>query len=107
MTPEELERVMNFIIERQERMTAQQEQQQFFINTLLDSQNTLTATVTRIAETQGQQIATQGRQIAAQGRQIAAQGRQIAVLTDNLGKLSATVDRYIHALGNGSNNGSS
>lgn len=93
MTNEELERVMNFIIERQERITAQQEQQQFFINTLLDSQNTLTATVTRIAETQG--------------RQIAAQGRQIAVLTENLSNLTATVDRYIHALGNGSNNGSS
>jgi len=86
MTNEELERVMNFIIKRQERMTAQQEQQQFFINTLLDSQNTLTATVTRIAETQGQQI---------------------AVLTENLNNLTATVDRYIHALGNGSNNGSS
>ncbi len=92
MTNEELERVMNFIIERQERMTAQQEQQQFFINTLLDSQNTLTTTVTRIAETQG--------------RQIAAQGRQIAVLTENLSNLTATVDRYIHALGNGSNGSS-
>jgi len=93
MTNEELERVMNFIIERQERMTAQQEQQQFFINTLLDSQNTLTATVTHIAE--------------IQGRQIAAQGQQIAVLTENLSKLTATVDRYFHTLGNGSNNGSS
>ncbi len=96
MTNDELERIMNFMIERQEvfdarqeRMAAQAEQQQLIVNALLDSQNTLTATVLRIAETHSAQIAEHGRQIAA--------------TNETVNRLSATVDRYISARGNGSN----
>ncbi len=89
MTPEELERVMNFIIERQERMAAHQEGQQFFLDALLSSQKTLTATVMQIATGTVQRFDRQDAQIAA--------------TNESVNQLSATVDRYIKARGQNSN----
>jgi flagellar biosynthesis/type III secretory pathway protein FliH len=89
MTPEELERVMNFIIERQERMAAQQEGQQFLLDALLSSQKTLTATVMQIANGVVERFDRQDAEMSA--------------LREAVGDLTRTVDRYITARGNGSN----
>ena len=89
MTNEELERVMNFIIERQERMAAQQEGQQFLVDALLSSQKTLTATVMQMATGTVQRFDRQDTEMSA--------------MREAVGDLTRTVDRYITARGNGSN----
>lgn len=89
MTPDELEKVMNFIIERQERMAAQQEGQQFLVDALLSSQKTLTATVMQIA------TGTVNR--------FDRQDAEMSAMREAVGDLTRTVDRYITARGNGSN----
>lgn len=89
MTNEEMERVMNFIIERQERMAERDEHQQLLLESLLESQNLLTETATRIAE-------------AHQAR-LNRHDDEFRSVRESLDNLSRTVDRYITARGNGAN----
>jgi hypothetical protein len=103
MTPEELERVMNFIIERQERMAAQQEGQQFLVDALLSSQKTLTATVMQIANGVVERFDRQDAEMSVMRERHDRQDAQIAATNESVSRLSATVDRYITARGNGSN----
>ncbi len=91
MTPEELERVMNFIIERQENLGDVLQQQQQLMGTVIESQNTLTATVLQIAE------ATDAR--------LNKHDEQFAEMRENINSLTRTVDRYITARGNNGTGG--
>lgn len=93
MTNDELERVMNFIIERQERIAEQQEISATQIGALASLQ---TSNDERIARFERSYIAISDLLQKHDG--------QLVALTDGLNKLTQTVERYISARGN---NGSS
>lgn len=85
---------MNFIIERQERFAGQQTHQQMLVDTLLESQNTLTKSVTQIVQAHNARL---NRQDARDDKQ----DTRLDALTDSLNSLTRTVDRYISARTNG------
>jgi chromosome segregation ATPase len=98
MTPEEMERVMNFIIERQEQFTnqlAEQQailsQQQMLVGTLIESQNTLTATVQQIADSHSQRLNRHDERFAE--------------TQESINSLTRTVERYINARGSNGSGG--
>jgi hypothetical protein len=110
MTNEELENVMNFIIERQERFADQQTHQQMLVDTLLESQNTLTATVLQITEAHNARInrldehdRRQLEIIEAHNARFDRHDDGFKSMRESIDNLSRTVDRYITARGNGSN----
>ncbi len=91
MTNEELERVMNFIIERQETFASQISEQQMLVGTLIESQNTLTATVQQISD--------------AHSQRLDSHDEQFAETQESINSLTRTVERYINARGSNGNGG--
>jgi hypothetical protein len=90
------QRQMDFILEQQAQFAVdiqllkeQTREQKIIVDGLLNLQNTLTATVMQIANGVVQRFEKQDAQIAA--------------TQDSVNQLSATVDRYIKARGQGSN----
>jgi hypothetical protein len=108
MTNEELERIMNFIIERQEQGADQLTQAEAIIIALAESQ---LQTDKRLAA-QDERIARFERSYTAIADLLERHDGQIVVVTANVNKLtevvsslSATVDRYITARGNNGSGG--
>ncbi len=108
MTNDELERIMNFIIERQERITEQQELTQTILIQLARRDEELA----RRDDDKEQRIARFERSYTAISDLLVNHDDQLIAVTDNVNKLtdvvaalSATVDRYISARGNNGANG--
>lgn len=100
MTNNELERIMNFIIERQERITEQQEQTQTILAELARRDDELASR----DDDKEQRIARFERSYTAISDLLVNHDDQLIAVTDNVNKLtivvaalSATVDRYISA----------
>jgi ABC-type transporter Mla subunit MlaD len=102
MTNEELERLMNFIIVRQERMTEQQEQTQ----SVLAQTQTVLGELARRDDDKDQRIARFERSYTEIAGLLAKHDDQLEALTDGLNRLTQTVDRYIAARGNNGSSGS-
>ncbi len=108
MTPEELERLMNFIIERQERIS---EHQEHGAEQLAQAETIITA----LAQSQlqnDQRLGDHDERIARFERSYATiagllerHDTQLVALTDGLNRLTQTVDRYITARGNNGSGG--
>ncbi len=94
MTNDELERIMNFIIERQERITEQQEQTQAVLGEL----------AARDGDKE-QRIARFERSYTTIAGLLERHDTQLVALTDGLNRLTQTVDRYITARGNNGSGG--
>jgi ABC-type transporter Mla subunit MlaD len=90
MTNEELERIMNFIIERQERAADQ----------LAETENIL-AELARRDDDKEQRIARFERSYTVIADLLQRHDTQIVALTDGLNRLTETVNRYITARGDG------
>jgi ABC-type transporter Mla subunit MlaD len=101
MTNDELERIMNFIIVRQERITGQQEQTQ---SVLTETQSVL-GELARRDDDKEQRIARFERSYTTIAGLLERHDTQIVALTDGLNRLTQTVDRYIAARGNNGSNG--
>jgi ABC-type transporter Mla subunit MlaD len=108
MTNEELERIMNFIIERQERITEQQEQTQ----AVLGETQAVLGELARRDDDKEQRIARFERSYTEIAGLLTKHDDQLVAVTDNVNKLtevvsslSATVDRYITARGNNGSGG--
>jgi ABC-type transporter Mla subunit MlaD len=101
MTNDELERIMNFIIERQERITEQQQETQ----AVLGETQTILAELARRDSDKEQRIARFERSYVAIGELLAKHDDQLVTVTDNVNKLTETVDRYITARGNNGSGG--
>lgn len=118
MTNDELERIMNFIVERQERIAAQQErtaaQQAANAEQLAANAEQLAlseALINALAKRQlelGEKLEDHDERIARFERSYTAistllqrHDTQILALTDGLNNLITTVNRYITARGNG------
>ncbi len=115
MTNDELERIMSFIIERQERISDQQAvsadqlaQAEAIIIALAESQ----LQTDKRLDTQDERIARFERSYRVIADLLAKHDNQLVNVTDNVNKLtdvvaalSATVDRYISARGNNGANG--
>jgi len=97
MTPEELERLMNFIIKRQEQGAEQLAQADAIINALAKSQLHSSEQIERHDE----RIARFERSYVSIGELLKKHDDQLVALTDGLNKLTQTVERYITARGNG------
>jgi ABC-type transporter Mla subunit MlaD len=105
MTPEELERVMNFIIERQENLGDVLQQQQQLMGTVIESQNVLTATVQQIAEAHNSRLNKHDEQFAKLVATANRHDEEFAEMRENINSLTRTVDRYITARGNNGTGG--
>lgn len=122
MTNDELERIMNFIIERQERITEQQELTQTILIQLARRDEQLARRDEELArrdeqlarhdDDKEQRIARFERSYTAISDLLVNHDDQLIAVTDNVNKLtdvvaalSATVDRYISARGNDGTNG--
>jgi len=97
MTPEEIEKLMQFIIARQERIAELQE--------ISASQITLLTTVqvdqnARLDE-HSERIARFERSYSVIADLLQRHDGQLVALTDGLNSLTRTVERYITAQGNG------
>ncbi len=101
MTNDELERMMNFMIERQERVTEQQEQTQ---SVLAETQSVLAELAARDGDKE-QRIARFERSYTAIAGLLERHDTQLVALTDGLNRLTQTVDRYITARGNNGSGG--
>lgn len=108
MTNDERERIMNFIIERQERITEQQELTQTILTQLARRDEELA----RRDSDKEQRIARFERSYTMISDLLVNHDDQLIAVTDNVNKLtdvvaalSATVDRYISARGNNGANG--
>jgi ABC-type transporter Mla subunit MlaD len=108
MTNDELERIMNFIIERQEQGADQLAQAEAIITALAESQ---LQTDKRVA-LQDERIARFERSYSSIADLLAKHDNQLVNVTDNVNKLtgvvttlSETVDRYIAARGNNGSSG--
>jgi hypothetical protein len=104
------QRQMDFILDQQAQFTAdiqllkeQTREQKIIVDGLLDLQNTLTATVMQIANGVVQRFDKQNAEMSALRERHDRQDAQIAATNESVSRLSATVDRYIRARGNGSN----
>jgi septal ring factor EnvC (AmiA/AmiB activator) len=108
MSNEELERIMNFIVKRQEYATEQ-------IARLTESQTRFDEALSRLAEQQGdheERIARFERSyvriaqlLEKHDGQLDAVTEGLNNVTDGLAKLTTLVTRYIAARGDGSNGG--
>ncbi len=94
MTNDEIERIINFIIESQERITEQQHETQIIL-----------AELARRDSDKEQRIARFERSYVAIGELLAKHDDQLVTVTDNVNKLTETVDRYITARGNNGSGG--
>ena len=115
MTNDELERIMNFIIERQEQGADQLMQAEAIVIALAESQ---LQTDKRLAA-QDERLARFERSYTSIADLLAKHDNQLVSVTDNVNRLtgvvaalsetvavlSATVDRYISARGNNGANG--
>jgi ABC-type transporter Mla subunit MlaD len=108
MTNDELERIMNFIIERQERITEQQEQTQ----SVLAETQTVLAELAHRDDDKEQRIARFERSYTEIAGLLTKHDDQLVAVTDNVNKLtdtvaslSATVERYISARGSNGSGG--
>ncbi len=104
MDNDELERVMNFIIQRQEvaaeqqaRTAEQMAQAETIINALAKSQ----LHADERLENHAERIARFERSYTVIAELLNRQDTQLVALTDGLNKLTQTVERYITARGNG------
>jgi chromosome segregation ATPase len=104
MDNDELERVMNFIIQRQEVAAEQQAitaeqmaQAETIINALAKSQ----LHADEQLESHGERIARFERSYTVIADLLNRHDTQLVALTDGLNKLAQTVERYITARGNG------
>jgi len=104
MTNEELERVMNFIIERQEVAA---DQQALSAEQLAQAETIITALARKQLQTD-EQIAAHDDRIARFERSytgiadlLQKHDGQLVALTDGLNSLTRAVERYITARGNG------
>ncbi len=97
MTPEELEKLMNFIIKRQEQGAEQLAQADAIINALAKSQLHTTEQI----EGHDERIARFERSYTSIADLLNRHDTQLVALTDGLNKLTLTVERYITARGNG------
>lgn len=95
MTNDELERIMNFIIERQETFAEQLTQAQTIITALAARQ-----------EKHDERIARFERSYTVITGLLEKHDTQIEAVTEGLNNLIATVNRYIAARGDGSNGSS-
>jgi hypothetical protein len=94
VTNDEIERIINFIIESQERITEQQHETQIIL-----------AELARRDSDKEQRIARFERSYVAIGELLAKHDDQLVTVTDNVNKLTETVDRYITARGNNGSGG--
>jgi archaellum component FlaC len=97
MDNDELERVMNFIIQRQEQGAEQLAQAETIINALAKSQ----LHADKQLEKHDERIARFERSYASIADLLNRHDTQLVALTDGLNKLTQTVERYITARGNG------
>ncbi len=104
MTNDEIERIMNFIIERQERVT---EQQAVTATQLAQSEAIINALAKRQLETDeklddhNERIARFERSYAVVSNLLQKHDTQIDAVTEGLNNLITTVNRYITTRGNG------
>lgn len=122
MTNDELERIMNFIIERQEQGADQLMQAEAIIIALAESQlqtDKRLAAQDERAAAQDERLARFERSYTSIADLLAKHDNQLVSVTDNVNRLtgvvaalsetvaalSATVDRYISAQGNNGANG--
>lgn len=97
MTNDELEKIMNFIIERQEQGAEQLAQAETLINALAQSQLQTNGQL----EKQDERLARFERSYTTIAELLQKHDGQLLALTDGLNKLTQTVERYITARGNG------
>jgi ABC-type transporter Mla subunit MlaD len=97
MDNDELERLMNFIVQRQEQGAEQLAQADAIINALAKSQ----LHATEQLENHDERIARFERSYAVIGDLLKRHDDQLIALTDGLNSLTRTVERYITAQGNG------
>jgi ABC-type transporter Mla subunit MlaD len=108
MSDDELERIMNFIIERQETGADQLAQAESIITALANVQTQTSKQLTAHDD----RIARFERSYVAIAELLEKHDNQLVVVTENLNRLtdvvadlSATVNRYITARGNNGSNG--
>ena len=89
MTPEELERVMNFIIERQERFAEAMQQTQAVLATLVEHDSDKEKRIARFE-----------RSYVAISDLLVSHDSQLVAITDGINDLTSVVNRYITARGN-------
>ncbi len=99
MTNDELERIMNFIIERQENGAEQLERAEAIITALAERQ----IEFARRQENHEDRIARFERSYTVIAEMLGKHDTQIEAITEGLNNLIATVNRYIAARGDGSN----
>ncbi len=99
MTNEELENVMNFIIERQERTVEQQAEHDERIARFERSYTVIADLLQR----HDSQIVTLTDNANNVNEAVAGLAMNLAELNASVSRLSTTVERYIKARGNGSN----
>ncbi len=108
MTDDELERIMNFIIERQEAGADQLAQAERIITALAQTQERtdqqLSAHDERIARFERSYVAI-AELLEKHDHQIEGVTENLNRLTDVVADLSASVNRYITARGNNGSNG--
>ncbi len=108
MTNDELERVMNFIIARQEQGAEQLAQAETIINALAQNQRQTDEQLAALAASHGdhdERIARFERSYSAIADLLQKHDGQIDALTGAVNQLTDTVNRYITARGNGHDNG--
>jgi ABC-type transporter Mla subunit MlaD len=115
MTNDELERIMNFIIERQEHIADQQAvsadqlaQAETLITTLAsqhEETQTVMAELARRDADKEQRIARFERSYSTIAGLLEKHDDQLVALTDGLNRLTQTVERYITARGNNGSSG--
>ena len=89
MTPEELERVMNFIIERQEQFAEQMQQTQAVLAALVEHDSDKEKRIARFE-----------RSYVAISDLLVSHDSQLVAITDGINDLTSVVNRYITARGN-------
>ncbi len=104
------QRQMDFILEQQAQFTVdiqllkeQTREQKTIVDSILDAQNNLTTTVLTFAQNVSARFDRQDAEMTALRERHDRQDAQIAATNENVSRLSATVDRFIKARGNGSN----
>ncbi len=108
MTNDELERMMNFIIERQERFAEHQDriaEQQESTQTILAELARRDDELARRDSDKEQRIIRFERSYTTIAGLLERHDTQLVALTDGLNRLTQTVDRYIAARGNNGSGG--
>ena len=108
MTNDELERIMNFIIQRQERSAEHQGRVDERLDRVFEGLEQVQAALAELARRDAdkeQRIARFERSYVAISELLQRHDGQIVALTDGLNSLTRTVERYINARGSNERGG--